>query len=89
MLKKLIIAALIAIAAKAQDTYCEDMKELCIPPKPTEHDIEACTIREKACIQSGIWISACPNKANPIVDSNHHSHHHHHKNPKKEGSVKM
>ena len=80
MFKKLLLVALIAIGAQAQN-YCADQKLRCLTAATTRPESEACNIREQACTGSKIWVTECP-KAAPAVESNHHHHHHEKKKDK-------
>ena len=73
MFKKLLIVALIALGAQAQN-YCADQKLRCLTAATTRPESEACNIREQACTGSKIWVTECP-KAAPAVESKHHHHH--------------
>ena len=72
MFKKLLLVALIALGAQAQN-YCADQKLRCLTAATTRPESEACNIREQACTGSQIWVTECP-KAVLVEGKNHHHH---------------
>ena len=73
MFKKLILVALIALGAQAQN-YCADQKLRCFTAATTKAESDACKIREQACQGSGIWVVECPKGAPAVECTTHRSY---------------
>ena len=72
MFNKLLLLALIALGAQAQN-YCADQKLRCLTAATTRPDSEGCNIRFQACSGSKIWVTECP-KAVMVEGKHRHKH---------------